>query len=321
MAVYTQVSNSALAAFLADYELGIPLSFKGIAEGVENSNYFLETDRGKFILTLFEKRVRKEDLPFFIGLKQHLADRDFPCPRPIPGRDSVALRMLEGRPAVIVSFLPGLSLKTPGPEHCHALGAALARLHAEASDFAMTRPNQLGPDSWPDLWSGRAKDAEALQPGLARVIEDDIQTTRQLTQVSQDLPRGIIHADLFPDNAFFLEGGFAGVIDFYFACSDVLAYDLAICLNAWTFGSDGQFDPAKGQALIAGYETVRKLMPQERHLLPALARGAALRFFLTRLIDWSETPADALVKPHDPMDYAKRLAFHRTTRSASDYGA
>ncbi len=321
MAVYTQVSNASLNAFLKDYDLGTATSFKGIAEGVENSNYFLETSKGRYILTLFEKRVHEDDLPFFIGLKKHLADKGFPCPRPIPARDGRALRTLEGRPAVIVSFLSGLSPKRPRLAHCRALGAGLSRLHADASDFGRTRPNQLGSRSWPGLWEGRDADADALQSGLAALIDQDLAAMSAAGLDQRDLPRGVIHADLFPDNAFFLDDSFAGVIDFYFACTDALIYDIAICLNAWAFTPDGQFDRVKGAALISAYEAHRPLSEGERDALPAFCRGAALRFFLTRLIDWSDTPADALVKPHDPLDYAKRLAFHRTAKTAADYGA
>lgn len=325
MAVYTQVSDEALAAFLAEYDLGAPLSFKGIAEGVENSNYYLETEKGRYILTLFEKRVNAADLPFFIGLKQHLAAKGFPCPEPIAARDSETLRTLEGRPALIVSFLEGLSPRRPNVAQCRALGEGMARMHAALADFDMVRANDLGPADWPRLWAGRAADAEALQPGLAARIEEDLAAIVAAKPASLDLPRGTIHADLFPDNAFFLGDTFSGVIDFYFACTDALVYDLAVCLNAWAFEDGGRdsidYNFSKGAALIAGYESVRKLTPAEREALPILCRGAALRFFLTRLVDWSSTPADALVRPKNPLEYAGRLAFHRKVETAAGYGA
>lgn len=321
MAVYTQVSDAALAAFLADYEIGDAVSFKGIAEGVENSNYFLETTQGRYVLTLFEKRADPADLPYFIGLKQHLSGNGFSCPLPVRAMDGEALRQLEGRPAVIVTFLAGLSPKSPTPKQCRSLGSGLARLHIAAADFEQTRSNSLGPASWPALWAGRADAADDLQPGLAAQIDRDLAAIAAAKPQSLSLPRGTIHADLFPDNAFFLGDEFSGAIDFYFACTDALAYDLAICLNAWAFESNGDYNFSSGANLIAGYESVRPLEPNEREALPLLARGAALRFFLTRLIDWSETPADALVKPHNPLDYAKRLAFHRNARGTGDYGA
>ncbi len=321
MAVYTLVDDAALSDFLAEYEIGAPLAFKGIAEGVENSNYFLETEAGKFILTLFEKRVEPKDLPFFVGLKQHLAARGFPCPRPVSGKDGKALRTLEGRPALIVTFLDGLSPRRPTPAQCRACGEGLARMHAALADFDMSRENDLGPAGWARLWDGRAGEADALRPGLSALIDSDFEATEAARELSERLPRGIIHADLFPDNTFFLGDTFCGAFDFYFACEDALAYDIAVCLNAWAFEAGAEYNYSKGSAFLRGYQSVRPLDREEINALPVLARGAALRFFLTRLVDWSDTPADALVKPHDPLDYAARLRFHRSVERAADYGA
>ena len=320
MAVYTSVSDDALAAFLTEYDLGEAVAFKGIAEGVENSNYYLETTKGRFILTLFEKRANPEDLPYFIALKQHLADRGFSCPLPVAAKDGTALRTLSGRPAVVVTFLQGLSPRVPNAIQCRELGTGLAKLHQAAADFEQTRANSLGPISWPGLWNGRAAHAEELQTGLAEKIKQDLTIIKDAAALSETLPRGTIHADLFPDNAFFLGDRFTGAIDFYFACTDALAYDLAICINAWAFEPDGAFNYSKAKNLIAGYESVRPLSDDEKAAFPTLCLGAALRFFLTRLVDWTETPADALVRPKDPLDYAARLRFHRTARSISDYG-
>jgi len=326
MAVYTQVSDDALAAFLDEYNLGKALSFKGIAEGVENSNYYLETTKGRYILTLFEKRVNADDLPYFIGLKQHLAAGGFPCPEPIMAKDGKALRTLEGRPAVIVSFVDGLSPRSPNPAQCRGIGEGLARMHVALSDYEKTRENSLGPAAWPRLWKGQSEQADALHPGLSGLIDEALTDIAEAKPQSLSLPRGTIHADLFPDNAFFLGDDFSGIIDFYFACTDALAYDLAICLNAWAFeDGDGRmsidYNFSKGAALIAGYENVRPLEPAEREALPLLARGAALRFFLTRMVDWTTTPEGALVKPKNPLEYAARLAFHRKVTTAEGYGA
>jgi homoserine kinase type II len=320
MAVYTNVSDEDLAAFLAKYELGAPVAFKGIAEGVENSNYYLETTTGRFILTLFEKRANPEDLPYFIALKQHLAAQGFSCPLPVAARDGEALQRLAGRPAVIVTFLQGLSPRVPNAAQCHQMGIGLAQLHDAAASFEQIRNNDLGPASWPALFAGRAATAEALQPGLADKINADLHAMDAAKTLSESLPRGTIHADLFPDNAFFLGNQFTGAIDFYFACTDALAYDLAICLNAWAFEPDGAFNFSKGANLIAGYQSVRSLTDAEQDAFALLCRGAALRFFLTRLVDWTETPSDALVKPKNPLDYAARLRFHRTARSLRDFG-
>ena len=328
MAVYTQVSDEALAGFLAGYDLGEALAFKGIAEGVENSNYYLETRKGRYILTLFEKRVNAADLPYFIGLKQHLSSKGFPCPEPVMGRDGAALRMLEGRPAVIVTFLDGLSPRRPNAKQCRALGEGLARMHLALADFNSHRENALGPASWRRMWEGRGADAEALQPGLEAEVETCFERIHAARAFADDLPRGTIHADLFPDNAFFLGDTFSGAIDFYFACTDALAYDLAVCLNSWAFeegnatdASRLEYNFSKGSALIAGYQSVRPLEASEREALPALCLGSAMRFFLTRLADWSSTPAGALVKPKNPLEYAARLAFHRKMASAEGYGA
>lgn len=320
MAVYTNVSDDALAAFLAEYDLGEAVAFKGIAEGVENSNFYLETTSGRYILTLFEKRTDPADLPYFIALKQHLAANGFSCPLPVTARDGVALRSLAGRPAVIISFLQGLSPRRPNAIQCRALGIGLAELHQAAADFEMTRPNSLGPASWADLWAGRQANAEALQTGLADKVERDLANLQPTAGFHETLPRGTIHADLFPDNAFFLGDRFTGAIDFYFACTDALAYDLAVCVNAWAFEPDGAFNYSKSKNLIAGYESIRPLQTAEKAAFPALCLGAALRFFLTRLVDWTDTPADALVKPKDPLEYAARLRFHRTANSIADYG-
>jgi homoserine kinase type II len=318
MAVYTDIDDDALAQVLAEYDLGAPLAFKGIAEGVENSNFLLETTTGRYVLTVFEKRVRAADLPFFMGMMGHLAEKGFPAPLPVPARDGNPQRTVRGKPAVIVTFLKGLSPRRPTVEQCRSLGAGLARFHSALNDFRQRRRNSLSVEAWPRLYEGRAAEADALMPGLAAQIAGDLAVLKK--EWPKQLPAGAIHADLFPDNAFFLGNDLSGVIDFYFACTDYLSYDLAICLNAWAFERRGEYNLTKGKALIAGYESVRLLEPREREALPMLCRGAAMRFFLTRLVDWASTPADALVKPHNPMDYAERLGFHRQARGVEDYG-
>lgn len=318
MAVYTDIDDDALDAMLADYDLGAPLAFKGIAEGVENSNFLLETTAGRYILTVFEKRVHAEDLPFFMGMMRHLAEKGFPAPLPVTARDGNAQRTVRGKPAAIITFLRGISPRRPSVSQCRAMGAGLARFHAALTDFRMRRRNGLSLKAWPKLFEGREAEADALMPGLAAQIAGDLAVLKK--NWPKTLPAGAIHADLFPDNAFFLGDDLSGVIDFYFACTDFLAYDLAVCLNAWAFERRGEFNLTKGKAMIAGYESVRLLEPREREALPMLCRGAAMRFFLTRLVDWASTPADALVKPHNPMDFAERLGFHRQAKGVEDYG-
>ena len=254
-----------------------------------------------------------------MGMMGHLAAKGFPAPLPVPAKDGNPLRSVHGKPVVICSFLQGMSPRRPDIDQCRALGQGLGRFHVSLGDFRMRRPNDLSIGAWPKLWEGRAAAAEALSPGLAAQIDGDMAFLK--ANWPKTLPGGAIHADMFPDNTFFLDGKLSGVIDFYFACSDFLAYDLAVCLNAWAFERRGEFNLTKGRALIASYESVRRLEPRERAALPVLCRGAAMRFFLTRLVDLAATPKDALVKPHNPLDYAERLGFHRQAKSPEDYGA
>ena len=309
MAVYTDISDAELETFLAGYDLGTAVTFKGIAEGVENSNFLLETDRGRYFLTIYERRVKAADLPFFLGFMQHLAQHGFPSATPIPDRRGKLLGELRGKPAAIVSFLTGLSVRRPTPAHCREAGAGLAWLHSAGEGFAGARPNDLGHASWAAMFEGLREAAEQLKPGLAATIAADV---RHITGAwPAALPEGVIHADYFPDNVFFRGPSFAGAIDFYFAANDAFAYDIAVALNAWCFEPDGSFNVTAARAFVAGYETRRPLSPAERTALPVLAHGASLRFFLTRLHDWGATPAGALVRPKDPMEYERKLAVHR----------
>lgn len=318
MAVYTDVAPAELETFLAGYDTGTLTSFHGIAEGVENSNFLVQTTTGSYILTLYEKRVRREDLPFFIGLMQHLAARGLSCPQPVARRSGEMLSELAGRPAAMVTFLPGVSVRRPTAEHCAELGRGLARLHLAGADFAMRRANNLSVGGWRPLFEAAHGQADTVAPGLADAISAELAALEASWPAG--LPDGVIHADLFPDNAFFLDDHLSGIIDFYFACTDFLAYDVAICLNAWCFEPDGAYNVTKGRALLAGYEAVRPLSPAEKVALPRLARGAALRFLLTRLVDWLNVPEGALVKPKDPLEYLKKLRFHQAVDGARDYG-
>lgn len=318
MAVYTEVPDDALAAFVAKYDIGAVLSFKGIAEGVENTNYFLHTEAGNFILTLYEKRVNEADLPFFIRLMEHLAARGLTCPQPLRNRAGESLGRLAGRPAALVTFLEGLSIRRPNARHCGALGEALARLHEAGRDFGMSRENALSLKGWPPLFEEARSQADSVSPGLGERISSELAHLGE--HWPRNLPSGVIHADLFTDNVFFIGENVSGIIDFYFACTDFLAYDLAICLNAWCFEADGSFNITKARALLAGYERVRRLEDAEVESLPILCRGSALRFMLTRLVDWLNVPLTALVKPKDPLEYDRKLGFHRHARNAAAYG-
>ncbi len=318
MAVYTDVAAEEVAAFLSSYDLGDLLAYKGIAEGVENSNFLLHTSRGYFILTLYEKRVAANDLPFFLGLMEHLAARGLTCPQPVKNRKGETLGRLAGRPAAIVTFLDGMWIRRPTATHCAGLGHALAELHLAGADFGMKRANALSVQGWRTLYETAKTRADGVQAGLHAAIAAELDVLEE--SWPRDLPQGVIHADLFPDNVFFLGDQLSGLIDFYFACTDTLAYDVAICLNAWCFELDHSYNVTKGRALLQAYATKRKLSAAERAALPLLARGAATRFLLTRLVDWLEVPAGALVRPKDPLEYHRKLRFHQAVTSVRDYG-
>jgi len=318
MAVYTEVTDEALTEFLSLYDIGGLLAFRGIAEGVENSNYALKTSQGDFILTLYEKRVNTADLPWFLGLMEHLAAQGLSCPLPVRARDDRNLNALAGKTAAITTFLPGVWPRRVLVAHCEPLGAALAQLHLAGQDFAPTRKNALGPEGWVPLLAKCLPQADKVLPGLGAEL------TGALAHIQaawpQNLPTGHIHADLFPDNVFFLDGKISGLIDFYFACTDLYAYDVAVCLNAWCFERDFSFNVTKSRALLRGYNAHRALTADEAAALPVLAQGAAVRFLLTRLYDWLNTQKGALVTPKDPLDYVRRLRFHLAVQDPSAYG-
>jgi len=318
MAVYTEVSDEELEAFVAQYDIGAVLGCKGIAEGVENSNFLLQTETGSYILTLYEKRVNPDDLPFFIGLMEHLAGQGLACPTPLHGRDGESLRELCGRPAAIISFLQGLWPKKIGLQHCAPLGRAMAEMHLAGQSFQMSRPNSLGLSGWRPLFNLEVNRADHVAEGLAEYLANELDFLE--ANWPADLPQGVIHADLFPDNVFFKGSEVSGLIDFYFACTDFLAYDIAICLNAWCFEPGGDFNATKARMLLSGYQQVRPLSIQEFNALPILSRGAAMRFLLTRLYDWLNTPAGAFVKRKDPLEYLKKLRFHISVKKPGDYG-
>ncbi len=318
MAVYTDVAAEDLGAFLAGYDIGELLAYKGIAEGVENSNFLVHTSRGYFILTLYERRVAARDLPFFLALMEHLAARGITCPQPVRNSAGETLGRLAGRPAAIVTFLDGMWIRRPTAAHCAALGEALARFHLAGADFPQKRENALSVAGWRALYAGSCDRADDVQRDLKQLIATELETLER--QWPQGLPQGVIHADLFPDNVFFLGDKLSGLIDFYFACTDTLVYDVAICLNAWCFEPDHSYNVTKGRALLTNYAKIRPVSVPEWENLPLLARGAALRFLLTRLVDWLDVPPGALVRPKDPLEYLRKLRFHQKVTSVRDYG-
>ena len=319
MAVYTDVAADELAEFLGAYDIGELLSYKGIAEGVENSNFLLHTSAGYFILTLYEKRVAKSELPFFLGLMTHLALRGIICPEPLRNKSGDALSSLSGRPAVIINFLEGIWPRKPNAAHCAGVGEALAKMHLAGRDFAMTRANALSVSGWRPLFEQAAARADEVQHGLRDFLRAELDYL-EAGIWPNDLPQGVIHADLFPDNVFFLGEKVSGLIDFTFACNDMLAYDVAICLNAWCFESDNSFNITKARAFLGAYGRVRALSEAEQNALPLLARGSALRFLLTRLVDFLNVPEGALVRPKDPLEYVRKLRFQQSVAGIRDYG-
>ena len=319
MAVYTDVAADELAEFLKSYDIGELLSYKGIAEGVENSNFLLHTSVGYFILTLYEKRVARSDLPFFLGLMTHLASRGISCPQPLRNKSGEALGVLAGRPAAIINFLEGIWPRKPNVAHCAGVGQALAKMHLAGADFPMSRANALSVSGWRPLFEQAASRADEVQRGLRDFIGAELDHLEGNIW-PKDLPQGVIHADLFPDNVFFLGERVSGLIDFTFACTDMLAYDVAICLNAWCFESDCSFNVTKARAFLGAYGRERPLSQAEQNALPLLARGAALRFLLTRLVDFLNVPEGALVRPKDPLEYARKLRFQQSVAGLRDYG-
>lgn len=319
MAVYTHVTPDDLRAFLADYDIGPVLSFKGIAEGVENSNYLLKTAAGAYILTLYEKRVNARDLPFFLGFMDFIAAWGVKSARPVRNQKDETLGTLCDRPAALIEFLDGVSAEPPTLAQTRNAGMALACLHHAGEAFPDTRPNDLGPHAWPKLLAAAGKRADDVAGGLADYLESELEQT--LDSWPSSLPSGVIHADLFPDNVLFVGEEVSGLIDFYFACTDAFAYDLAIMINSWCFTSSGAFQPKMSAALVEGYTSVRPLSEDERRALPQLARGAALRFILTRLVDWLNHDPRALVTPKDPLALLPHLQFHAEAMSSSVYGA
>lgn len=321
MAVYTTLSAADLTGLIAEYDVGALISAKGIAEGVSNSNWLVETTGpdgagARFILTMYESRVEVEDLPFFLGLLDHLAAKGSPVPRTIHDRAGAAFRTLGGKAVALIEFLPGISVDVPSAAQARAVGEALAGLHLDAQDFSGTRDNALALPAWRELFDGCGEEGlYSIDPSLPQMVREELGFLA--ANWPQGLPSTVIHADLFPDNVLLLGDRVGGMIDFYFACVDLAAYDLAITHSAWCFAKDGTFRPAIAQALVEGYLARRPLNHAERNAMPLLARGACLRFLATRAYDWLHTPAGALVTRKDPMDFARRLSFYKGAGAAA----
>lgn len=324
MAVYTQLTQAQLEAIIAAYGLGHLVDAQGITEGVENSNFLLKTSPPdaaypitRSILTVFEKRVSAADLPFYLALMQHLHAKGVACPQPLTQENGAMLYEVAGKQAAIVTFLEGQSLTQWGADEMRQVGETLARMHLATQDFPLRRANDLSVAGWQALLARIADQLERIEPGLRELVETELQTLSEAWP--HDLPAGIIHADFFPNNVFFQGGALSGVIDFYFACHDAYAYELAICLNCWCFDESGAFRADCSRAMLAGYESLRPLEPAEKQALPLLARGAALRFLLTRAHDWLHHDESAQVVPHDPLEYARYLRWHQGVVDHQEY--
>ena len=324
MAVYTQVPAETLAIFLERYDVGTLLAVKGIAEGVENSNYLVDTSGkdgkgARFILTLYEKRVDVADLPFFMDLLDHVGARGCPVPRFIHDRTGNALQTLCDRPAALIEFLSGVSVTHPTPPQARSAGASLGQLHKASEGFAGTRPNTLGPAGWHRLADECGAGLDTIQAGLAARVRDELAFIDQ--HWPTDLAQGVIHADLFPDNVLMRGDEVGGLIDFYFSCTDIRAYDLAIMHGAWCFSVDGaDFHADVAAGLMAGYAQIHGFTTAEYAAFPVLTRGAALRFLLTRAYDWINTPTTALVTRKDPLAYLRRLDTYTKLDAATLFG-
>lgn len=319
MAVYTKITDADVAGHLLQYDIGELQSLKGIAEGVQNSNYLLATTKGQYILTLYEQMVEAADLPFYVGLMEHLSASGINCPQPMKMKNGIALSSLCGRPAAIVSFLNGVSVSAPTVDHCQQLGQMLAQMHLATTSAPISLQNALTQSRWREFYNRSQGRAGEIDRDLPSVMKSELDYLD--ANWPDGLPTGIIHADLFPDNVFFLGGKISGFIDFYFAANDILAFDIAICINAWCFEVNGSFNRKKSAALLKGYQSVKALQAREINALPVLCRGASVRFLVTRIYDWLNVPPGALVVPHDPLIYLQRLQFHRSVTSASIYGA
>jgi len=320
MAVYTKLTENNLKDFFIKYDLGKVLNYKGIKEGIENTNYFIKTEKGKFILTLYEKRVDEKDLPFFIGLMRNLYDKNFPSPEPIINKNGNYISEISGKKAAIVSFLDGNAKGNLSPNNCHEIGIIAAKLHLITKNLSGKRENKLSINSWRKIYNKVKNDCSKIHQNLPKIIEKNLDEIEN--NWPKNIPSGIIHADLFPDNIFFKKNKVSGIIDFYFSCNDYYAFEIAICLNALCFEGQKEnlsFNVTKAKKFIDGYSSIRKLTEEEKKSLKILCQGAAIRFLLTRVFDYLNLTKGAIVKIKDPVEYLKRLEFHNSVKNYEDY--
>ena len=320
MAVYTKLSESELKDFFSNYNLGKVLNYKGIQEGIENTNYSILTEKGKFILTLYEKRVDEKDLPFFIGLMRNLFDKNFPSPEPVINKNGNYINKIVDKKAAVISFLEGQAKKVLTANDCFQVGIYTAKLHAITKTLTGKRENKLSLNSWRYIYNKVEKDCSKIHKNLPGIIEKNLNEIEK--NWPKDIPSGIIHADLFPDNIFFKNNKLSGIIDYYFSCNDFYAFEIAICLNALCFEGENEnlsFNVTKAKRFIEGYSSIRGLTNEEKKCLKILCQGAAMRFLLTRVFDYLNLTQGAIVKIKDPIEYLKRLEFHNNVKDYKDY--
>ena len=320
MAVYTKLSEHKLKDFFSKYNLGKLLNYKEIKEGIENTNYFIQTEKNKFILTLYEKRVDEKDLPFFMSLMKNLHDKNFPSPKPIININGNYISEISNKKAAVVSFLDGSSKKNLNPKNCYEVGVNTAKLHLITKNLVAKRKNKLSVLSWRKIYNKVKNDCSKIHPNLIEIIEKNLEEIEH--KWPKNIPSGIIHADLFPDNIFFKNDKLTGIIDFYFACNDFYALEIAVCLNALCFEGKNDnlsFNVTKAKKFIDGYSSIRKLSEDEKKSLKILCQGAAIRFLLTRVFDYLNLTEGAIVEIKDPVEYLKRLEFHNNVSDFRDY--
>ena len=320
MAVYTKLSKNELVEFFSKYNLGKLLNYKGIKEGIENTNYFIQTEKGKFILTLYEKRTEEKDLPFFISLMRNLFDKKFPSPEPIINKNGNYISQILKKNAAVVSFLEGNAKKNLSPNNCYQVGISAAKLHLITKNLTGKRENKLSVNSWREIYNKIKKDCSKIDKNLPEIIEKNLNEIEK--NWPKNIPMGIIHADLFPDNIFFKNDKLSGIIDYYFSCFDFYAFEIAICLNALCFEGTKEnlsFNVTKAKKFIDGYSSIRKLTIEEKNSLKILCQGAAMRFLLTRVFDYINLTEGAIVTVKDPLEYLKRLEFHDSVKNYQDY--
>lgn len=319
MAVYTKISQSDLESLLSTYEIGKLENFTAIAAGIQNSNYFIDTTQARFVLTIYEDRINIDDLPFFLNLTEHLARHDVPCPLPIANKSGQKISKIQGKPCAIISFVKGSEAKDISLSQIQELGKSLAIMHLAGQDFTMQRINEMGMSHWPEMFADVKDRAEEIEEGISAEIQSSLKFIE--ANWPSNLPCGIIHGDIFPDNVLFADdGSIAGIIDFYFACNDILIYDLAVCMNAWCFDNNRKFNPEKARSLIASYNNIRVISKDELEALPILAMGAAMRFLLSRMYGWQNRVDGAFVTTKDPLEYLRKLRFHMGVKTYEEYG-